>query len=68
MRGPQERCRTVPGPDVHIRPLSQKRAHLLRVLIFHGVDEPEILVRGGADHHQQRQQERAQNARSIAAV
>src|SRR5205823_13394154 len=52
-----------------IRPLTQERAHLLRVLSFRSVDEPENLVLGGcADHHEQRKQERAQDAWSIAAV
>jgi hypothetical protein len=43
--------------------LTEERTHLLHVLIFRRVDEPEILVRGGdGDHHEQRQRKRDQEA------
>jgi hypothetical protein len=43
--------------------LTQERTHFLRVLIFHGVDETDILVRGACgDHQEQRQRKREQEA------
>ena len=56
MRDPQERRRAVFGSNIHVWMPVQQSTHLLQVLIFRRVDEPEILVCGGsADNHEQRQ-------------
>ena len=69
MRGPQERRRPVLGSNIHIGMLVEKRTHPLQVLIFHGVDEPQILVGGRcADNHEQGQGERPHDAVSSAPV
>jgi hypothetical protein len=56
MRSPQERRRAVFGANIHVRMRVQQSPHLLPILIFRRVDEPEILIcRGSADNHEQRQ-------------
>ena len=48
MRGPQERRRAVLGSNIDVRTPAQQSSHLLRVLIFRGVDEPKIRVAAAA--------------------
>jgi hypothetical protein len=67
MRGPQECRRSVLGSGIHVGTLGEELAHTLRILIFHGVGEPKILVGGGdAGHCEEGQGERQHDTGSGA--